>query len=242
MIGFAAIGDPSAAAVLGTNPKSERLPANSLFLSFNQEGTESAFIVTETLSDLMRRMSERGKDPYLPVIRTAGDTFIIDQAALMNKQKMVHILDSDETRILHELGTGFSKFDLTFKDQENKNIVLSVNSVKMNYSIHETPEGRPDAIKMHISLTGQAEEAEGPIYSTDWDKLGRLAGEQSGKRVEHLLTVMQKHRVDPIGFGLRYRALGHVSDKEWEEWLASYPNLKFEVTVKVKIMSSGVIK
>ncbi|MDR6879344.1 Ger(x)C family spore germination protein [Bacillus sp. 3255] len=239
-IASVAIGDPSAKEVLSIKVISERLPGNSLFLSFDNEGTDSSYLMTENLSDLHRRMTERGKDGYLPVIQPINQSYNINHIALLDKQKAKVFLSPDHTRIVNELVRGFSNIDI-HTIQENNSFNIAVNQLKVKYAISGVSAGTP-AIQMNLTLNGMVEESRRPIYTEDWSSLQKVAGLEVKERVEKVLQLMQKNGLDPIGFGLRYRAMGHISDQDWEQWTALYPSIPMNVNVQLKILGSGVIK
>lgn len=240
LIGFMGVGDPSAKELLSVSPKSERLPANSLMLSFAQEGTESSYIVTESLSDFHRRLKERGKDPYLPVIRRRDNSFIIDEAALFDKEKMVGMLTPDQTRVFNELIESNIKFE--FKTvTPNFRYNISVQRYKIKYKLLNLDTDEP-TIKFSIKAEGQVEESTAPLFYENWSKLEQMAADQMERRFLNVLTYLQKKKVDPIGFGLRYRSMGYIDERDWEHWLELYPRAKFDVTVDMRLIDTGVIK
>ncbi|WP_187274193.1 Ger(x)C family spore germination protein [Paenibacillus sp. N3.4] len=241
MVGFVAIGDPSAIEVLDTKVLSERLPANSLFLSFDREGTESSYIITENLSDFYRRLTERGKDPYLPIIQPQKNSYTIDQVAILDKNKVIAILTPDQTRVLNELARQFHKIEI-HTEQGQDTFELAINHYKMTYKLEHLKDNEEPQINVHISMDGMAEEATLSIFDQNWIELQKLAEKQSKDRALEVLHILQKNKVDPIGFGLRYRAMGYVSENDWERWQSHYPDIQINVKVNVKILGSGVIK
>lgn len=242
LIGFVAVGDPSARAVLDTRVISERLPANSLFLSFNNMGTESSYIMTENLSDFYRRMTERGLDPFLPVIRPMKDSYDINQVALFDKQQIKVILTPDQTRVLNQLVLEYPKFDLHTNGEQGKSFDISIRHLKRKLSFSTMQGSNPPHVHIAISMDGFAEESTSSVYDKDWSDLEKKAQKESEERYSNVLDVLRSHSVDPIGLGLRYREMGHVSDADWQRWVDFYPNLHIDVKVKLKILGSGVIK
>ncbi|MNG17860.1 hypothetical protein D3C84_1018790 [compost metagenome] len=91
-------------------------------------------------------------------------------------------------------------------------------------------------------MDGFAEESTSSVYDKDWSDLEKKAQKESEERYSNVLDVLRSHSVDPIGLGLRYREMGHVSDADWQRWVDFYPNLHIDVKVKLKILGSGVIK
>jgi spore germination protein KC len=56
-----------------------------------------------------------------------------------------------------------------------------------------------------------------------------------------LLKKIQKANVDPMGFGLRYRAT-HPGNDAWKQWQSIYPTIKFVVNPNIQIEGTGIIK
>ncbi|SDO22158.1 germination protein, Ger(x)C family [Paenibacillus sp. yr247] len=237
---FMALGDPSAEQVLKVRPKSERLPGDSLFLSFDQEGTESAFIVTEYLFDFHRRLSEKGLDPYLPVIRPLNETYLIDQVAVFDKEKVKEVLNPDETRVFNELSKKISKFEIETRT-DTAQFALSVTNFGYTYTLNEANDSTPE-LTMNIKIRGQAAESSQSLDYSKWKQYEHEAEKEAAKRYENVLKKFQSIGVDPIGLGLRYRATHHHREKEWEQWTAVYPQLVFHVNVKINLLGSGGIK
>lgn len=59
LVSWVAVGKPSAEAVLDTRIMHERLPGDSLLLSFGRTGVESGYIVSEYLFDFYRKKKKR---------------------------------------------------------------------------------------------------------------------------------------------------------------------------------------
>jgi len=240
LIGFMGIGDPSAKDLLSASPKSERLPANSLILSLAHEGTESSYIMTESLSDFHRRLKEKGKDPYMPVIQLRGNTIVINKAAVFDKERMVDILGTEQTRIFNELIRNNIKFEIkTVTPQLKYNI--TVQKYKLKYKLLSLQSSEP-TIQLDAKIVGQVEESTTPLYEEDWHKLEKMSEDQMKERFLKLLTYLQSKNVDPVGFGLRYRAMGYIDEEDWEKWLDLYPRMKFDVRIHIKLIDTGVIK
>jgi len=237
---FMAVGDPSAEQVLKVKPRSERLPADSLILSFDQEGTESSYIVTEFLFDFHRRLSEKGLDPYLPVIKPLSESYLIDRVAVCDKERVVDILSPDETRIFNELSKKIDKFDITTR-ADPIHFAMSILKFGYSYTIDEGSFAEP-ALNMKIHMRGQVAESSLPMEYSDWKPYELEAEKEAAARYEGVLKKFQAIQVDPIGLGLRYRATRHRRDQEWEQWQALYPKLVFHVHVYVDILGSGGMK
>ncbi|MDO3677197.1 Ger(x)C family spore germination C-terminal domain-containing protein [Paenibacillus ehimensis] len=60
--------------------------------------------------------------------------------------------------------------------------------------------------------------------------------------VKRLIRKLISRGVDPIGFGLRYRADRTTTEEEWRRWQAGYRGLPVEVSTRVHIEGTGVLK
>ncbi|WP_375090269.1 Ger(x)C family spore germination protein [Peribacillus sp. RS7] len=239
-IEYLALGEPSAKAILETNPKSERLASNSLFLIFGDEGTESPFIVTEYLYDFYKRMLEHGKDPFLPIINIREDRFEINRVSIFNKEKMVMTLSSEETAIFSQLAHKHSNIEIEASEGD-KRYALSVDDYDYSYNFSDSNLENPK-INMDVTIKTIAVESNQPLFDKDWSELEVIVEKQIKDRYMSLLEEMKMNKVDPIGFGLRYLATHQNGDQDWEKWKKIYPKVEFNINVNVTLKGTGAIK
>ncbi|KRF42996.1 Ger(x)C family spore germination protein [Paenibacillus sp. Soil787] len=239
--GIISMGKPNAEAVLSMNLKSEKSPGSDLYLSFSEEGARSPLTLSEYLYDFYRRTTEKGMDPYLPVIESEKDTHNINKVAVLDKQNVKTILmDPAESRVFHELLNQYPSFDISTKIDE-KPLVLAIRKVKRNFKIDTSDENMP-VIRVSVHMNGIVEESSVGIYEDNWSRLEKAAERDEAMKYTNLLKKLQKNEVDPLGFGLLYRATRHGGDRDWEEWQAIYPKAKFDVQVKIDIQGTGALK
>ncbi|WP_127529800.1 Ger(x)C family spore germination protein [Paenibacillus kobensis] len=238
-IATVAVGKPSAEDVMNANPPSERYPGNSLFLSFGTEGTDSPFTLQMFLFDLERRYTERGLDPFLPVIKRDHMTYMISKVAFLDKQKVKLTLSNEETQMYNQLSTQFKKSSImaTYK---GKPIVALLTGIHRSYRIIE--QNGQAVIRMKVRLRCILEQAPRGLYNSDWRQIEKAFSDQYSTKAETMLDKIRNTGVDPFGFGLRYRAMHRGSDATWNRWVKLYPNAKFEVRTSVKIDGTGLIK
>lgn len=237
-IAYMAIGMPSAEDVLSIKTKSERLAGNSLFLYFGRTGTESPYVITEYLFDFYRRLSESGIDPILPIIEAEGDRNTISTAAVFKDGQMKLALTPTETSILNAFFGGISKIDIEI-EENGEHFFLFTDSVKMDYQI---VKGRYPFIRIECKMSVTIEESKQPTTDKEMKHLEQLAEREISQRILRVVKKFQKQEVDPIGFGLRYRANHSNNHDEWEKWKELYPLIEFKVDPMVDITSSGLIK
>jgi len=239
-VAFVAIGSPDAETVLHVKPPSERLPGNALILSFTREGTDSPFIMSEYWFDLYRKIKGFGKNPTLPIITAEKETFDISKVAVISEGKSKLELDAPDTEILNQLVRHLQRFVLK-GDFKGKPFEMSVDQFRKHYRIVTPADGSP-YIEMNILIKGEIEESAVPLFEQDWGALERNLEENQKQRYVEVLEKLRAANVDPVGFGVRYRATRHAPDTEWEDWQRIYPHIQFHVRVKVELKGTGIIK
>ncbi|MDQ6597344.1 Ger(x)C family spore germination protein [Bacillus salipaludis] len=96
-IAWAAIGKPTAEAVLKVRPKSETIPSNSLFLSLGKDGSETPYIISQFIFEMKRKLIEKGVDPFLPIIEAKKEIFEINKVGLMDKSHIKLMLTPEDS-------------------------------------------------------------------------------------------------------------------------------------------------
>ncbi|WP_138752442.1 Ger(x)C family spore germination protein [Paenibacillus sinopodophylli] len=234
-----AIGKPDAESLLQVKPISERYPGNTLFLSFGADGTESSYTYVESLSDFSRRSSEKGLDPLMPIItKDSKESFIINRTALLNKKRVKLVLSSSESQLYNQLAKDFTKSSMHGMF-EGMDLVVAITSIHSNFRLSK--QNDEDIVTMNVKMKVIFEEAPKGLYNDQWGPVEQQLNKEYSKSCVALLKKIQKANVDPIGFGLRYRAT-HPGNSAWKEWKSIYPNVKFKVNANIRIEGTGLIK
>lgn len=236
---WVAIGKPSAKEVLKLKPKTERLPSNSLFLILGKDGSESTYVLPEFLFDFKRRFSEKGIDPFLPIIEIKKKHFKIDKVGLLDKKGLKLKFTPKETMILNFFLNEEPKTALKVENGDQP-FVIDVQGVKTNYKLM-TDNLKQPYIKVDIKLQGRMEEALFNVNNADLRQYEKMANTYTKKQVHDVLVKLQKSKVDPIGFGLRYRSR-HFEKDDWKTWERMYPEIKFKVNADVQIKDTGLVE
>ncbi|WP_276352344.1 Ger(x)C family spore germination protein [Cohnella caldifontis] len=240
MISYMGIGVPDAEAVIKTKPLSERLPGNGLILPFSKEGTESPYLVPVHLFDYYRMWKYKGKDPFLPVIKSEPETFIIENVVILKGTKKKLELSPDETSIFNQLARSYPRFAMKAQVQ-NKWVTFTGTRLKVSYKIL-TPAGGTPEVRFRVSAEVESEDAQRPLFDLSWTQLERLVAAEMKDQMLALLRKFQQNGVDPIGLGLHYRATRHQGDAEYGKWQEIYPEVRFSMHVQVRFKGTGVIK
>ncbi|WP_284645795.1 Ger(x)C family spore germination protein [Paenibacillus silviterrae] len=240
-IAWMGIGRPRAIDVIKLEPNTERLPSNMLFMFFGETGTETGYVVSEYMFDFRRRLTERGIDPILPVLEPrGGNQLTINRVALLDKKKQKLVLTPRETKIFNTFYQGTGKYDIRV-NQGNDFFVIAAENVRSLFTIVPQADGKLK-IKVRLKISGIIEETSKTHFRGDeLHDLEKLAEQTVQERVQLFLKKLQQSGVDPIGFGLRYRAQNWDRQKAWDEWQELYPSVEFEVIPHVNITSTGVI-
>lgn len=235
------VGKPDAESLLRINPVSERYPGNTLFLSFGADGTDNPYTYMEPASDFFRRVSERGMDPLLPVIQqdhVNKEGYIINRNALMDKTHIKLILNPNESQLFNQLAKKLSKSSVTAK-YNGEEFIGVITQIHRKYTI-TNKDGKP-LLKMTVRIKALLEQAPPNLFNQEWSKIEKKLSEDYAQEAKALLVKIQKAGVDPMGFGLRYRAT-HPGDQAWKDWQSIYPELEFAVDASITIEGTGLIK
>lgn len=237
-IAWVGVARPNAEKLLLLKPKSERLPSNALFLSFGQSGTESAYIVSEYLFSFRKRLIERGLDPVLPLIEmSGGDLLQINKAVAMNKDRMVTLLNPEETKVLNIISNRTKEAEIEVNQAGDLRYYLSIDKANTRYKVIASSD-TDSYVAVDVRLAGAVEEAAEDIGSADVQQLKKAAEQGFKKKIEGLLSKLQARGVDPVGLGLIYRGT-RLDAEDWKQWEEIYPNVKFKVNVNVTIQGIG---
>jgi spore germination protein KC len=236
---WVAIGKPSALEVLKLKPKTERLPSNSLFLILGKDGSESTYVISEFLFDFKRRFSEKGIDPLLPIIEVKKNLFEIDKVGLLDKKGLKLKFTPKETMFLNFFLNEEPKTALKIENGD-QSFVIDIQGVKTNYKLMTDHQKQP-YIKVDLKVRGRIEEALFNVNNKHLRHYEKMAKTFTKKQVKDLLVKLQKSKVDPIGFGLRYRSR-HFEKDDWETWERLYPEIKFKVNADIQIMDTGLVE
>ncbi|MEW9697580.1 Ger(x)C family spore germination protein [Paenibacillus sp. SI8] len=238
LISYSAVAEPNANKVLLANPTSERMAGNSFFLTFGKEGTVSPYTVTEHLFDSFRRFKEKGVDPYFPIISFDGDSYVVENLALLNKIKERLVLNKEETQLYNLSSNAFSRSGIHI-NYNGKRLAFYVSRVSRDISI--TKDYVP-TVKMKLKVTGIVEQSPLNLMNKNIPEVQKLLEEHLKEDAEALLYKIRDASVDPYGFGLHYLGQYFGKEKDWKHWQSVYPQVKFEVDTRVIIESTGLVR
>ncbi len=238
--GLLAIGKPSAESVLRVVPMTENFPGSDLFLGLSEKGTQSSYIIHEFIYDFYRRKTEKGLDPFLPVVETNKDRYNIRTVAMMDKEKLKVTLNREDTRLFKTLLRKYADFTIQTEFQ-GQTFVYANYRLQRQFDMDTSNEVEPRII-VNVKMEGIVDESSKPLYDENWNEVVVQAQKTEEEAIMKLLTKFQKNSIDPLGFGLMYTAMHIGKEQDWIDWQALYPQVRFEAHVKIKLRATGAIK
>ncbi|WP_116187911.1 Ger(x)C family spore germination C-terminal domain-containing protein [Paenibacillus taihuensis] len=238
LISYLATAKPTANSLLKAKPAAERLAGNAFFLTFGKEGTISPYTVTEQLFDSFRRLTEKGLDPYLLVVFFDGDSYVVQRLSLLDKKHEKLTLSPPETKLYNLTANAFERSGIPI-DYKGKRLAFYVSRASKKVSI---TKGSVPTVNLKVKVSGIVEQSPVTLTPSSLIEVQHLLEENVNQNTEKLLKKIRDANVDPYGFGLHYLAQYFGDDVDWSYWKRVYPQVRFNVTTKVNIESTGLIR
>lgn len=241
-IAWVAAAKPSAEEILRTEPKGEAPVASPLTKFFGNTGTESPYIVSTYLYEFRRDFFGKGIDSILPVVEAneTGTQLIVNKSIIVKEKTKPLELSSRFTRDFNSLANSVPGYSFKITS-DGLNLVLNMATTKMKYKIM-MENGQPTSININVKMTGVISQSNKDLSLKNLENYNKLAAKEIKKELEKLFTTLQKEKVDPFGFGLRYRTMQLHHKDTFKKWEEAYPTLPFDVTVDVALKSTGTIE
>ena len=242
LIAYVATARPSAEKILKTEVATEAPASIALFNMFDENGTESPYIITTFLFEFRRDFHGKGINTILPLIETNNDDteLVINKSLIVKNLGKPLELSSAETKEFNSLSNGKSGFDYKV-EKDDLTLILNANSIKMNYKI-VTDKKKAPRIDMKVKMAGIVGESNKELHLKNLDEYDEIAIKEYHEKITKLLKKLQENEVDPFGFGLRYRATRLNDKNTYSDWEKIYPTIDFKVSVDVKLKSTGAIE
>ncbi|GKV69811.1 germination protein [Sporosarcina sp. NCCP-2716] len=242
LIMYVAAAKPSAEEVLKVEPILEAAGENTLYNFFDDTGTESPFVTTSFLFEFRRDVLTFGKDAVLPIVRTSKnkDELVINTALVIKENHEPVDLNRTQTKLYNTFMEGANGYGY---QAHNSGYIftLTFDRAKMNYKLGIVPGQTPQA-DIKVKAVGAISQSNKTLSLNRLPEYSEVTNKELSKEMEKLFKKMQKEKVDPFGFGLRYRATRFHTDQIEEDWNEIYPDLVFNVQSDVKLKSLGAIK
>ncbi|WP_282938387.1 Ger(x)C family spore germination protein [Paenibacillus sp. RC67] len=215
-----------------------------------EENHRRNITVSTNLLDLHRQMTDRGMTPFISEIKKDKELQLIGTTLLQKDGKYADSLNLQQTtllRILQEHKHGEQSLTLSvpvgektdFYDQNKLSFIIQHLSTKTKTTYEQ---GR-FRFRTHVNMTISLTERLFPYnMRTEGHQLEQMIQDQMQIQLQTLIKNMQKHKADPVGYGVWARAYQY---KAWSEvknhWHEAWSKADVKVTVGVKIKGSGPI-
>lgn len=243
LVSWIGIAEKRAKDILKMEPKSQSSVTAPLFNFFNRTSVQSPYITPKYLFDFRRQQIETGIDPVLPIIKIdkKEKRFVVHRALVIGDGKFVE-LNPQQTMVYNILRGNIERFNAQIKEKNGKfKYGVFIDSTSISYKINSENNQRP-IIKYKIRHQGILEEASKYTESDLLEEYGKESSKVAKKLILELLTYLQKQNVDPLGFGLRYKATHLHTGDIYKEWRNLYPQAKFTIDMDVNIKSTGTME
>jgi spore germination protein len=202
---------------------------------------------SQNLHLFLYRLYSDGQDPFMPILVRERDHIKISEIAFFKKDKLVHSIPLRRGFIFKLLLEGYSsgKYELSLpaKGTDKKDFVIIEKLGSSATYYLDKAESKPK-FRINIKIKGQINEYSGKLNMAEPKTIKMIQSElqkELEKNSEKLINEFIEHKIDPLGFGSKYRSKTYDWDpKEFKEKL--YPKMEVEVNVNVKIISTGVVE
>ncbi|MED4755333.1 Ger(x)C family spore germination protein [Brevibacillus choshinensis] len=207
--------------------------------------------VKTSVQELHRQMYEKGMTPSLTLMKKEKEMAIKGTALLDEKGKYATMVRLKENVLLELVQRGVrGEMSLTIpvhEKEKKKGLVkprLSFFVKKASTKIKPTYDGNRFHfdVKMKINV-GISERLFSFDVKKEHKQLEKIIGDEMKKEIEGLLKKCQKHKVDPVGFGIYARAYQYEAYKQVEnEWTNAFSQADIKVSVETIIKGNGIVK
>lgn len=237
LIGYVAVGSPSAKTVLNIEPQGEKTAGSALFMKFGQ-GTNSEYGLITMLKDVKYSATTKGMTVFCPVIEAAEGRVVLEKLALFDRFKFSMFLNRDETKLFKLLFEGVQNGYIVVDTLDSKNpLGINVNSGKGSIKLKEVNDDIICNIK--VTIKGNLEEVGQYV---ELKEVEARAKKILDSRVNVLVKKLQEKGLDPLQLQVKYWANNRNYDFS-DEWLENqYKKVQFKVDSNVVIERTGIFK
>ncbi|WOV86698.1 Ger(x)C family spore germination protein [Sporosarcina oncorhynchi] len=241
LIAYVIAAKPSAAEIIKVEPETEAASTITLFNFFDDSATESPYITTSFLFQFRRDYLGKGICAFIPLMETndEGTELIVQKAIATGEGSDSLTLSDNQTKYYNSLFNRKSGLDYLVETDDLK-LMLNIKQVKMSYQII-TEGNEPKSIKVHVDFAGIIGQSSKVLHIEKLDKYNTASEKVLKENLTDFFKTLQEANIDP-GFGLRYRATRLNQEGLIEKWEAAYKDLPIDISVKVRLKSTGAVE
>lgn len=205
-----------------------------------EQNMKKGLLPQTNLQSFLFQFFQIGQDPYLPLVKKVADNIRITGMAIFKDDRYVTSIPMKDFFIFKALvdtnSTGLREFILANRDK----VVLETLSSNAKYKV-KMVHGQPEFtinLKMKTKLQEFAPSEE-QRHSFDKKKYQKQVEQQLEKSALAIITKFQKHKVDPLGLGAKYKEnFREFNEKQWKQ---VYPTVKIHVNADLEIVQTGSV-
>jgi spore germination protein len=227
---------------------SNRESVASYLQNLIQHNIEKETLSTQNLHLFLYRHYSDGQDAFMPIIQKEKNHIKVIDIGIFRDDKLAVSIPLKEGFMFKLLLEGYKsgKYELKLKSEEEEEkdtfAVIENLSSSSTYYLYKKKTGVKFKIK--LKMKGQINEYSGKL-NMEKNKTLKYIEKELEKEIRKesmaLIKKFQKEKVDPIGFGNKYRSKTYNwNSKKFYEKI--YPNMEVDVEVDVKIIETGVVE
>lgn len=214
--------------------------------------SKSSETVSTTVQELHRQYYEKGMTPSISQVKVKEDSILVTGTTLLhNSGKFAASLGYQESILLNILQKNAkSGVSLSYaipgkpKTGPFDTDIVSFTAQKIATKIKTTYERSRFQFDIKLKITAALTEILFPFtIQHDYEKLETIIAKQMKLQTEALLKKFQRHKIDPVGFGLNARAYQYRHYKKVQDhWTDALADAAFRVSVEFDINSIGPVE
>ncbi|PFP31150.1 hypothetical protein COJ96_01690 [Bacillus sp. AFS073361] len=192
------------------------------------------------LQTYLFQFTQNGQDPYLPLIKQIEDNIKIIGIAILKDDRYVFPIFMEEAFTFKCLVDKYKQGLQRFTLENGEMVVLDNLRSKAHYEV-KIKKGRPE-FTINLKMKTRLQEFTSPKkkrVALDKKHIQKEIAGQLEKNSLKLIKKFQKHGVDPLGLGAKYREHDRSFNKK--KWKRFYPTAKVHVHVNVNIKQTGTV-
>jgi spore germination protein KC len=233
------IADPYAKDVLSHTAKDSNVPGSEIFMKFGQ-GTKSPYAQGTRLYEFYRSVFTPGESLFCPVVNIEDGNIVVNRVAVFGRDfRMKYILPPEETETFKILVNMSNSALIDLQTPTHKPYSAHMLTIGTKYKF---TTGKDNTITCNINIMGTTVLEETPNPFPNIEELNGIFSSRLSKEALDLIRKLQDEKLDPLFIERMYWASNPSYDftNEWPETI--FPNIKFNVNTKIKLLTTGTLR
>jgi spore germination protein len=255
---YLAVSDTTAEELLTYQMIEKHSNKGTYLYNLVKQNVESELMIAPTLQEFITDYGSVGKDPILPLLSAYKGTLGISGFALFHKDKFVKEIKKEDMFYIRSLvenyhSTGslevglpiepFKSHTITGENAgDEERLYIFFDSIKSDHHIKAGKQDKP-TFTINLKIDARLHEITEKLKLSDPHTLKLVEKETSKyikKNIKKNLKMLQEINADPIGFGMEYKTVRNHDSLTQQEWDELYKDASFDVSVKVRLIRTGV--